>query len=166
MPQSLQRTAHRTSTRARTKVKPSIRRLRHVIKSVRTKSGHLWVQSTKRKDCARGSPPKTRYSGHQNSRLMRGASKQGQTKCLSYYMREGWKDNMEGLVRLKTSNGCEHGMTSMGRLSMAECCIVIDGLYWLGLRTRSTIDFTEHSTRCERLLLSRLVTLVGSGLFG
>lgn len=42
-----------------------------------------------RNHCARGSPPKSRISGHVNSRLMRGASKQGQTKCLSYYMGEG-----------------------------------------------------------------------------
>ena len=53
-----------------------------------------------RKNCARGSPPKSRYSGHQNSRLMRGASKHGQTNRLSYYMGEGWKDKLEGLVRL------------------------------------------------------------------
>ena len=58
------------------------------------------TRSEHRKNCARGSPPKTRYSGHQNSRLMRGASKQGQTKWLSYYMREGWKDKLKGSVRL------------------------------------------------------------------
>lgn len=42
-----------------------------------------------RNHCARGNPPKSRISGHVNSRLMRGASKQEQTKCLSYYMGEG-----------------------------------------------------------------------------
>ena len=46
--------------------------------------------------CARGCPPKSRISGHVNSRLMRGESKQGQTKRLSYYMGEGRKDKLKG----------------------------------------------------------------------
>ena len=41
--------------------------------------------------CARGAPAKTRYSGHQNSRLMRARSKHKQTKGFSYHMRENWK---------------------------------------------------------------------------
>ena len=49
-----------------------------------------------RNHCARGSPPKSRISGHQNSRLLRGASKQDQTNDLSYYMGEGQKDKLEG----------------------------------------------------------------------
>ena len=64
-----------------------------------TKLGYLGDPGRKRNYCARGSPPKTRYSGHQNSRLMRGASKQGQTKSLSYYMREGQMGNKGARVR-------------------------------------------------------------------
>lgn len=62
---------------------------------------YLVFQAAPRKNCARGSPPKSRYSGHQNSRLMRGASKHEQTNRLSYYMREGRENKREGLVRLK-----------------------------------------------------------------
>ena len=60
----------------------------------------LGIWPAAEKNCARGSPPKSRYSGHQNSRLMRGASKHVQTKCLSYYMGKGWKDKLKGSVRL------------------------------------------------------------------
>ena len=38
---------------------------------------------TARNHCARGGPPKARYSGHQNSRLVRGAYKLRQTDALS-----------------------------------------------------------------------------------
>lgn len=44
-----------------------------------------------RNHCARGAPAKTRYSGHQNSRLMRARSKHDQTKGFSHHMRENWK---------------------------------------------------------------------------
>lgn len=37
---------------------------------------------------ARGSPPKSQYSGRVNSRLMHGRSKQGQTKTQSLYVEE------------------------------------------------------------------------------
>ena len=47
------------------------------------------------KDCARESPPKTRYSGHSYSRLMRDMTKHNQTDRFSYYMREGWKSMKE-----------------------------------------------------------------------
>ena len=56
-----------------------------------------------RNHCARGSPPKSRISGHVNSRLLRGASKQGQTKGLSYFMGEGWKDKQKGRFGLPGS---------------------------------------------------------------
>ena len=47
---------------------------------LQAKAGYLGVWPRVRNYCARGGPPKTRYSGHQNSRLMRGASKHDQTK--------------------------------------------------------------------------------------
>ena len=56
-----------------------------------TKLGYLGDPGRKRNYCARGSPPKTRYSGHQNSRLRRGASKHDQTTGSAYYMKGSWK---------------------------------------------------------------------------
>ena len=50
--------------------------------------------------CARGCPPKSRISGHVNSRLLRSVSKHGQTKCLDYFMGEGWKDKLKGIEGL------------------------------------------------------------------
>lgn len=49
------------------------------------------------KDCARGSPLKTRYSGHHHSRPMRDTTKHAQTAAYSYHMGEGWKGMKERL---------------------------------------------------------------------
>ena len=82
-----------------------------------------------RKNCARGSPPKSRYSGHQNSRLMRGASKQGQTKWLSYYMREGQMGNTGDSVRpitevIEVEYGLNENVIELGTaLRWSQYCI-------------------------------------------
>ena len=44
-----------------------------------------------KKHCAIGCPLKTRYSGHQNSRLRRRASKHTQTNGLASHMKGSWK---------------------------------------------------------------------------
>ena len=117
-----------------------------------TAPSHFVTWSVGRKNCARGSPPKSRYSGHQNSRLMRGASKHGQTKSASYYMREGWKDKVEDRVRLET----EHSLESERLLWTAQYGWKLHSnwsliLIWLH-RTQSSV---------RKGPLSKLVLLLG-----
>lgn len=64
-------------------------------------SGDFDFSQADQKDCARGSPLKTRYSGHQYSRLMRDMTKHTQTAAHSYYMREGWEGIKEKLSRVR-----------------------------------------------------------------
>ena len=75
-----------------------------------------FFEKNPKKHRARGAPAKTRYSGHQNSRLMRDRSKHSQTKQKSNFMREGWKSKSREASKTQKPSNCDIFMVHTERL--------------------------------------------------